>query len=56
MFRTINKLSCYPQETLAVIPAPVADGGAVVANQVATPLRVSKSVSTKTSTAKGVEA
>lgn len=22
VFRTINKLSCYPQETLAVIPAP----------------------------------
>lgn len=24
VFKTINKLSCYPQETLAVIPAPTA--------------------------------
>lgn len=28
VFRTINKLSCYPQETLAVIPAPATEGGA----------------------------
>ena len=26
VFRTINKLNCYPQETLAVIPAPATEG------------------------------
>ena len=28
VFRTLRKLSCYPQETLAVIPAPTTEGGA----------------------------
>lgn len=29
VFKTLRKLPCYPQETLAVIPAPTTDGGAV---------------------------
>ena len=28
VFKTLRKLSCYPQETLAVIPAPATEGGA----------------------------
>ena len=29
VFKTINKLTCYPETTLAVIPAPTTVGGAV---------------------------
>ena len=29
VFKTLRKLPCYPQETLAVIPAPTTAGGAV---------------------------
>lgn len=31
VFKTLRKLPCYPQETLAVIPAPTTAGGGAVA-------------------------
>lgn len=31
VFKTIRKLPCYPQETLAVIPAPTTAGGGAIA-------------------------
>lgn len=37
VFKTLNKLTCYPETTLAVIPAPLvtaADGGVVAANAI----------------------
>lgn len=51
VFKTLNKLTCYPQDTLAVIPvtAPATGGGgAVVANttEQITPLRATRKTTT----------
>lgn len=53
VFKSLKKLTCYPTDTLAAIPAPaVADGGgAVVANEVAQPV-VFRTVRAKSTTAK----
>ena len=56
VFKSLKPLTCYPQDTLAVIPAPVVDGGAVVANQVVAPSRTTRSTTSKTTTTKEVQA
>ena len=61
VFKTINKLTCYPQETLVVIPAPTAAAAApAAANVVEEPvaLRATRTAAAKTTktTDKGVEA
>ena len=47
VFKTIKKLPCYPQETLAVIPAPTTT---------VTTFSLKAKATTKTTTTKGVEA
>lgn len=61
VFKTINKLTCYPQETLVVIPAPTAAAATpAAANVVEEPvaLRATRTAAAKTTktTDKGVEA
>ena len=59
VFKTINKLTCYPETTLAVIPTP-ATATPAVANVVEEPvaLRATRTATAKTTktTDKGVEA
>ena len=59
VFKTIKPLTCYPEDTLAAIPAPTTAGGAVapaVANTTETPV-VFRTVKPKSTakTEKGVE-
>ena len=58
VFKSLKKLCCYPANTLAVIPAPApADGsGSVVANEVATPLRATRTTTPKTTATKEAQA
>lgn len=56
VFKTINKLTCYPETTLAVIPVPTATGGDVAPAAAEQPI-VFRTVKAKTATKidKGVE-
>lgn len=55
VFKSLTKINCYPNTTLAVIPVPTATtggGGAVVANvtEAITPLRATRKTTTKEAT------
>ena len=55
VFKSLKPLTCYPQNTLAVIPAPAVDGGgAAVANEAVAPFRPIRS-STKSNATKEVQ-
>ena len=57
VFKTINKLTCYPETTLMAIPAPATVGGAVAPAVAEQPVvfRTVKAKTTTKTTDKGVE-
>ena len=57
VFKTLHKLTCYPEDTLAVIPVATAAATPAVASVVDQPVvfRTGKAKSTTTKTDKGVE-